>query len=49
MAFENTASSPTEGKTQAARTVRSTLSGLVNANMSVRSAPGSPIERGPST
>ena len=49
MAFENIASSPAEGKTQAPKTVRAGFSGLVNAKRSVRSAAGSPIDRGPST
>ena len=49
MAFEKTASSPAEGNTHMARTVRAGFSGLVNAKRSVRSAAGSPIERGPST
>ena len=47
--FEKIALSPAAGKTHAARTVRAGFSGLVNAKRSVRSAAGSPIERGPST
>src|SRR5262249_22056616 len=49
MTFEKTAFSPAEGKTHIARTVRAGFSGLVNANRSVTSAAGSPIDRGPAT
>ena len=45
MTFEKIASSPAEGKTHMARTVRAGFSGLVNAKRSVMSAAGSPIER----
>src|SRR5262245_36152887 len=49
MAFEKIASSPADGKTHAASTVRAGFSGLVNAKRSERSAAGSPIDLGPST
>src|SRR5215471_1634404 len=49
MTFEKIASSPAEGKTHMARTVRPGFSGLVNAKRSLMSAAGSPIDRGPST
>src|ERR1035438_2227586 len=49
MALENSALEPAEGKTLAMRTTRDASCGLANANRSVRSAEGSPMDLGPST